>query len=96
MTSVKLCRECKWSVDSQHYDLRCCNPLVNGADPWALSCKDSDYAGTNCRSEREKTWFAVCGRKGKQYVEKCVNGTRLYPHTHGMHTQPTGMGCDGS
>lgn len=96
MTSVKLCRNCVYSRSRENdYELRCFNPLVNGDDAWALSSKLA-LAGTSCRSERERVWFTPCGRKGKQYVEKCLNGTKLYPHTGGVQPKPTGVGCEGS
>lgn len=96
MSNIKLCRNCVYSRSRENdYELRCFNPEVNGDDAWALSAQ-AEYAGTSCRSERERVWFTPCGKKGKQYVEKCVNGTRLYPHTHGVQSGSAGVGCDGS
>ncbi len=68
---LKLCRECRFHVVASQgsYELRCNNEEVNGGDPWALSSNRA-WAHTNCRGEREKKWFAVCGIKGKKWERK--------------------------
>ena len=66
----KFCKECVWSEPEErsNWNLRCHNPLVNGSDSWSLS--STKVSGTSCQNEREKTWFAVCGIKGKQFEAK--------------------------
>ena len=65
MTYPKLCRKCKHHVSNTNaFDSRCKHPIVNADDPWALS-SEQPYGGTSCRSERERNWFAPCGKKGK-------------------------------
>lgn len=67
-----LCRDCKHSKPepNSEWNLRCQHPIVNGADPWALSAA-SVGKGSDCRSERErKTLFAKCGMKGKLWASK--------------------------
>ena len=67
---LKLCRECKYGAKNENWsEMRCSNEEVNGADSWALSSEKA-YAGTNCRCERERKWFAVCGMKGKKWEKK--------------------------
>lgn len=69
----KLCRHCKHSsVSSVYTGLSCTNPKVNAKDSWALASKH-EYAGTECNSERKRTWFAPCGRKGKLWESKYVS-----------------------
>jgi hypothetical protein len=66
----KLCKDCTHSVPDTHspWTLRCKNPIVNAKDPWALSY--TEFTGSSCREEREKTWFAPCGQKGKLYEKE--------------------------
>jgi hypothetical protein len=67
---LKLCRECKYSVKVPNdYGLRCASPEVNSSDPWALS-SSKEWAFTDCRAERGRKWFAVCGIKGKKWEKK--------------------------
>jgi len=69
MTEPKFCKDCKYVFTKETWSsLRCKHPQVNSADPWALAYLD--FSGTECRSEREKTWFAKCGIKGKLYEPK--------------------------
>ena len=72
----KFCKDCKWSVEETNatWNLKCFNPYVNADDPWALSY-NGHMAGTSCRTERERKWFAVCGIKGKQFKEKQIKNT---------------------
>lgn len=64
-----LCRNCKHSRPEANssWNLKCQHPRVNAADPWALSRADEGAAGTDCRGERERRWFAPCGMSGKLY-----------------------------
>jgi len=67
---LKLCRECKYSVESKgNFELRCANPYVNAKDSWALS-QNSQYAHTHCRSERDGGIFTVCGMRGAKWEPK--------------------------
>ena len=71
MTFPKLCRECKYAVlfEDRAWDLKCNNVYVNANDSWALASGQAT-AGTDCRSERERIWFAPCGKKGKRWEQK--------------------------
>lgn len=62
-----LCRDCKHSEPDNNsaWNLHCQHPVVNAADPWALSSSDKGR-GSDCRRQREQTSFlAKCGMKGK-------------------------------
>jgi len=66
------CRDCKWSrapADSA-WSLRCLHPVVNAQDSWALAGGESKHSGSDCRSERERRWFAPCGMRGKLWDAK--------------------------
>ena len=65
---VKFCKDCKHSRPDQYHSLRCVHPKVNAKDPWALAYEN--FTGSECRSERDKTWFAQCGQKGKLWQSK--------------------------
>lgn len=66
-----LCRDCQHSEPERNADwcLRCTHPTVNASDPWALSSNRA-LRGTGCREERERRWFAPCGRSGKLWEAK--------------------------
>ena len=70
MKKVKFCKDCKWSFPNpkSDWELRCKHPVVNSNDEWALAYPS--FQGTLCRSEREVTWFAKCGMKGKLWENK--------------------------
>lgn len=94
MSNIKLCRNCVYSRSRENdYELRCFNPEVNGDDAWALSAQ-AEYAGTSCRSERERVWFTPCGKKGKQYEERHVNP--IAAELDRLQSGSAGVGCDGS
>ena len=68
----KLCRDCKHSAPSKDsaWSLRCHHPIVNANDAWALASVE-DHAGTGCREEREKRFFAgKCGMAGDLWEAK--------------------------
>lgn len=71
MSELRLCRECKFStLTSDGFSLKCFNAEVNASDPWALSSK-IEYAGTDCRTERERGVFSgVCGKRGAMWEGK--------------------------
>jgi len=67
-----LCRDCKHSAPDHNsaWSLHCTHPVVNAADPWALSASSAGR-GTDCRGERErKSWFTKCGLSGKLWAPK--------------------------
>ena len=67
-----MCRDCKHSEPEKNssWSLRCQNPVVNGADPFALASSENGR-GTDCRGERErKSLFAKCGLRGKLWEPK--------------------------
>lgn len=67
---LKLCRECKFSVERDgDCELRCANEDVNADDAWALS-SNKRYGFTSCRSEREGNMFRVCGKRGAKWEPK--------------------------
>lgn len=70
MTSVKFCKDCKYSKPEVNsaWILRCTNPTVNRNDEWALS--SVDISGSSCREERSKKLFAQCGMNGKLWEAK--------------------------
>ena len=67
---VKLCKDCAHSIPDKQspWTLKCKNPQVNSKDPWALSY--TDFVGSSCREERQRTWWAQCGMKGKLWEPK--------------------------
>lgn len=70
---VKLCRECRWSIESgDGFNLLCVNPFVIKKDEWVLASKEQ--RGTSCYEERGKdwsnSWFPACGRAGKLFDKK--------------------------
>ena len=62
-----LCADCKHSKPStgSEWNLLCLHPVVNASDPWALAHSSTSDAGSGCRTERERKWFAPCGIRGK-------------------------------
>lgn len=66
-----LCRDCKYStVDLKSpWNGLCSHPKVNAKDPWTLA-NPAEPAASNAKDERSKTWFAVCGMKGKLWEAK--------------------------
>jgi len=67
-----LCRDCKHSEPDTNsaWSLHCNNPVVNGADPFALA-SNVQGRGTDCRGERDrKSFFAKCGLRGKLWEAK--------------------------
>ena len=71
---VKFCKECKWSFPEPDFEwnLKCCNPVVNSSDSWALG--STKTPGSSCTSERDKVWydftFPKCGRSGKLWAPR--------------------------
>lgn len=65
-----LCKDCRWSksVKDSTWELRCTNAVVNADDAWALS--NVEIPGTNCHRERERGYFAPCGKRGKRWEAK--------------------------
>ena len=76
MSPLKFCSDCYWSKSSdRNWENRCHNPYVVSKDAWALSNNspkdDDNRCGVSCRDERDKnSWFAPCGRRGKQWKMK--------------------------
>lgn len=66
-----LCRDCRHSEPEKisTWSLRCRNPVVNASDSWALS-RATVHGGADCRTERERKWFAPCGMRGKLWEKK--------------------------
>jgi len=60
---------CCVALDSA-LSLRCLHPVVNAQDSWALAGGESKHSGSDCRSERERRWFAPCGMRGKLWDAK--------------------------
>lgn len=66
-TNLKLCRDCKWSIQLDNdWLLHCKSPEVNKRDAFALAAKEP-VSGTGCREERNKGFFSACGRRGAQW-----------------------------
>lgn len=70
MTQVKFCRDCKHCIPEpkSEWNLRCMHPVVNADDPWALA--GATPHGSNARDERERGWFASCGKRGELWEQK--------------------------
>ena len=71
---IVFCAGCIYSKPEPNatWNLRCHHPEVNRRDSWALaSGLGCGFRGSECRGEREKkSWFAVCGIKGKKWEPK--------------------------
>lgn len=70
MREPRYCKDCKWSAPEENYEwnLRCIHPTVNMDDAWALSSPKIN--GTSCREERERKFFAPCGKAGRLWEPK--------------------------
>lgn len=71
MKTIKLCKDCKWSIPDKQspWALRCINLSVNSKNAWALS--RAKFNGSDASDERSnRSWFAVCGMKGKLHEPK--------------------------
>lgn len=69
MKTVKFCKDCMWSkTPADDWNMDCSHPSVVATDHRALA-STTQYVYTSARSEREKTWFAACGRKGKLWAK---------------------------
>lgn len=63
-----LCMHCKYSQPDEHFprNNRCFHPQVIAKDSWALAkIDDGKPFGSSCQDERQRWFFAACGRKGK-------------------------------
>ena len=73
MPELKLCMNCKWSKPDvpSSWSNQCFNPFVIMSNCWALDNNNEGMPrGVDCSGERRGGFFAKCGQKGKQYVEK--------------------------